>query len=232
MVSKKNFDGLKARTIFCFWTGDNPMSETRKSSLFSMEEITECNVRLITKDNLHEWILEDHPIHPAYEYLSAVHRADYLRAYFMRHYGGGYSDVKRPSGSWIKSFRVLDTYENIWITGYPEGDEDCIASIPDRELYKNMQSVYWRMIGNGSYICRKGSPLVKEWLEGVHKILDEKLERLRAYPAPNTRARSDKDPCYVLKWTEICGNIFHPLVYKYIDRVATTLPMPDCKNYL
>jgi len=225
------FDGLSTRTIFCFWTGDNPMSETRQESVDNMEEITECNVKLITKDNLKEWELEDAPIHPAYEYLSAVHRADYLRAYFMFHYGGGYSDIKRAGGSWLKSFNLMHRRSDIWAVGYPEEDEDCIAGIDDTKLYKKMQKVYWRMIGNGSYICRKGTPLVNEWLEGVNKILDQKLESLRAYPAPNPRARSDEDPRYVLKWTEICGNVFHPLVYKYLNHVAPVLPMPDCKKY-
>jgi hypothetical protein len=227
-----NINALAERVIFCFWTGDNPMSEIRKNSVALMEGVTECNIKLITKDNLHEWELEDHPIHPAYEHLSAVHRADYLRAYFMCHYGGGYSDVKMATGSWLKAFSLLDRYENIWVVGYPELDEDCIAGIPDRELYKKMQNIYWRMVGNGSYVCRKRSPLVREWLAGVHKVLDEKLQALKAYPAPNPRARSDEDPRYVLKWTEICGNVFHPLVYKYIDHVAPILPMPNCSYYL
>jgi hypothetical protein len=197
-----------------------------------MGDITGCNIKFITKDNLKKWEVPGHPIHPAYEYLSAVHRSDYLRAYFMCHYGGGYSDIKMATGSWRPAFDLLNRYENIWVVGYRELDEGCIAGIADKQLYKKMQSVYWRMVGNGSYVCRKGSPLVKEWLEGVHKILDEKFERLKAYPAPNPRARSDEDARYVLKWTEICGNVFHPLVYKYIDHVAPILPMPDCQHYL
>jgi hypothetical protein len=232
MSKKREFDGLQSRTIFCFWTGDNPMSEARTASLKQMAEITGCTVQLITKDNLKDWEVEEDPIHLAYEFLSAVHRADYLRAYFMCHYGGGYSDVKKPTGSWKKAFDVLTRYETLWVVGYPEADEGCIACIDDKGLYKKMQSVYWRMVGNGSYVCRKGSPLVNEWLTQVHTLLDEKLPMLHAYPAPHPRAHSQEDPRYALQWTELCGHIFHPLVYTYIDHVAPILPPPDCTHYL
>jgi len=33
-------DALKSRTIFCFWTGDNPITERRKYSVECMGEIT------------------------------------------------------------------------------------------------------------------------------------------------------------------------------------------------
>ena len=53
---------------------------------------------------LDKYILQEHPLHQSFNYLSETHKADYLRTYFMRFHGGGYSDIKKTSGSWIDSF--------------------------------------------------------------------------------------------------------------------------------
>jgi hypothetical protein len=224
-------DALKSRTIFCFWTGDNPITDRRKQSVECMAEITGCKVQFITKDTLHSWILPYAPLHKAYSFLSAVHKADYLRAYFMCHYGGGYSDIKIPTGSWIPAFEALEKNSDLWVVGYPEGSPDDLAAVDDKELYRKMQSVYSKMVGNGSYVCRSGTPLVRRWLAEVHRILDRSYEQLQAYPAPHPRAMKQQDPKYALKWTEICGNVFHPLVYEYLEHVSTALPKPICYGY-
>lgn len=79
-----------------FWTNDKgEITPNRFRSLNQFKEISEVDVILITKDNLHEYILPENPLHPSYKYLSAVHRSDYLRTYFMHFYGGGYSDIKK-----------------------------------------------------------------------------------------------------------------------------------------
>jgi len=79
-----------------------------------MEEITGCKVCCVYKDDLSKYILE-HPLHEAYEYLSETHKADYLRTYFMHFYGGGYSDIKRSSGSWLKAFDDLENSDK-WLS--------------------------------------------------------------------------------------------------------------------
>jgi len=58
-------DALKNRIIFCFWTGNNPMSEARKESLNKMREITNCSVILVTPETLPCWEVKSDPIHPA-----------------------------------------------------------------------------------------------------------------------------------------------------------------------
>ena len=224
-------DALKSRTIFCFWTGDNPITERRKYSVECMYEITGCKIEFITKDDLSSWILPYAPLHKAYPFLSAVHKADYLRAYFMCHYGGGYSDIKIPTGSWIPAFEALEKNPDLWVVGYPEGSPDDLAAVDDKELYRKMQQVYSQMVGNGSYVCRSGTPLVRRWLTEVHRILDRVYEQLEAYPAPHPRVMKQEDPKYALKWTEICGNVFHPLVYEYLSHVSTDLPKPICHGY-
>jgi hypothetical protein len=224
-------DGLEDTLLFCFWTGDNPLTTARLYSISKMAEITGANVQLVTKDTIHSWEVPESPFHPAYSYLSAVHKADYLRAYFMCHYGGGYTDIKVPTGSWLPAFETMRKDESLWVVGYPESSPSDIAFVNNNELYQNMQSVYFKMIGNGSYICRKGTPLVKEWLTNIHQILDKKLEQLKAFPAPHPRAKFPEDAQYALHWTEICGSVFHPCVYTYLDHVSTSLPKPVCHSY-
>ncbi len=81
-------DYINERVIFTFWTGDNVMSESRARCFNLLESSTQCRVILVTKDNLSKYVKN---LHPAYQYLSETHKADYLRTYFMNHYGGGYS---------------------------------------------------------------------------------------------------------------------------------------------
>jgi hypothetical protein len=71
--------------LFCFWTGDNPMTPNRLKALSTMRN-SGLDVIFLTQKNIDTWVLDADPLHPAYQYLSAIHRADYLRMYFMHNY--------------------------------------------------------------------------------------------------------------------------------------------------
>ena len=75
------------RTIWCFWTGDNDITPNRARNLESMKKIL-GNVQLVSNKNLEDYIVPKDPIPDAYWNLSYTHRADFLRFYFMYHYGG------------------------------------------------------------------------------------------------------------------------------------------------
>jgi hypothetical protein len=75
------------RKLFCFWTGDNAIPVARARSIDSLSN-SGLEVCLITNDTIGEYLSEC-DLHPAYYSLNLAHRADYLRAYFMHHYGGG-----------------------------------------------------------------------------------------------------------------------------------------------
>jgi len=217
--------------IFCFWTGENPITERR---LFGLETICKnsgCKVEYITKDTVYKWQKNNYPFHPAYEYLSAVHKADYLRCYFMYHYGGGYCDIKPLYNSWKPAFELIKKNTELWAVGFAEESPGDIANIDDKRLYSKMQMRYKDMIGTSAYIFRPKTQLALEWINKVHSILDNKYESLKSYPAPDSRTKNEEDSKYALKWTEILGNVFHPLCYKYLNRVSTILPKPDCINY-
>jgi len=209
--------------IYTFWTGDNKMSRQRKKSLKQLRKKSKCNVILITPKNLNNYILKNHPLHKSYQYLSETHKADYLRTYFMRFYGGGYSDIKKTSGSWISSFEKLQNNKNIWIIGYKE--------VKDGVANSQLVDKWEYLIGNCAYICKKDTQLVKDWYNEMIKLLDDSYEKLKKNPSTFPQDQKDSGSGYPLEWNELLGRIFHPLVYKYKNHVSNTLPISIFKNY-
>ena len=153
--------------IYCFWTDNNPMSKRRHNNLNNLKSKTGYELILITTATLDNKILHEHPLHPAYQYLSAVHKSDYLRTYFMRLHGSGYSDVKDTKGSWVESFELLRKNDNKWINGYQEISPFGVGYTPFKDKWKSL-------LGNGCYICKPNTPFVIEWYNEMIKLLDEK----------------------------------------------------------
>jgi len=75
------------------------MSRQRHLCLEQLKKVTLCEVVLVTPHSLGKYLLDDHPLYPSFFYLSQTHKADYLRTYFMRFHGGGYTDIKQTTGS-------------------------------------------------------------------------------------------------------------------------------------
>ena len=212
--------------IYCFWTGDNELTPNRKDCLEQLTKTTECSLRLITKQNLHEYILPDNPLHPGYEYLSETHKADYLRTYFMHFYGGGYTDIKRTTGSWKKAFDDFKQ-SKYWICGYPEVDYNV--------AYTPIVSKWSELIGVCAYICKPKTPLTTEWYTEMMALIDTKLPDLKLNPSKFPQDCKEKshyffylsNSQYPLEWNELLGRIFHKVAYKYKDHLLNTLPLPD-----
>ena len=213
--------------VYMFWTNNTGgLTPNRIRSINQFSKVSGAEVVLVTNKNLHKYILPEHPVHPAYRYLSAVHRSDYLRTYFMHFHGGGYSDIKMTTGSWVSSFEKLNNSEKM-IIGYKEIKAKDIAGPPD------LQSKWMYLIGNGAYICKPNTKLTKEWYTNMIKILDYKLPRLQRFPAMYSRDHAEKSRNkYPIKWTEILGSIFHPLCYKYKSEILYTLPSCVCIGYM
>lgn len=208
--------------IYTFWTDTNLMSEQRKRCLESLQKNSDVEVVLVTYENLSSYIIE--PLHPAYYYLSAVHKADYLRTYFMNFYGGGYSDIKETTSSWKESFNTLSNSDK-WMIGYKE--------INGGVAYQPYVNEWKELIGNCAYICKPQTPLTKEWYSEMLELLDNKLERLKLNPATQPRDCSEASGGkYPIEWNEMLGRIFHKINYKHKDMVLNTLPLPKFNNYL
>jgi hypothetical protein len=210
--------------IYCFWTGSNEITPNRVNCLEQLKATTNCEVILVTKDTLPNYILPDHPLHEAYQYLSETHKADYLRTYFMNFYGGGYTDIKYTTGSWTPAFDDLHN-SDAWMNGYKEGDSGCIAYPPVAE--------YWNeLIGNGAYIAKPRTPLTEEWYSAMITFLDSRLEKLRLNPARYPRDGYSGSTNYPIAWAEMLGFIFHRVSFTYRDKLLKTVPTPIFHSYL
>jgi len=202
------------------------MSPARATCLARLGETTECNVVLVTPETLPQYILQNHPLHPGYPYLSAVHKADYLRTYFMQFYGGGYADIKLQTGSWKRSFALLNGSNGMkWICGYPEIGKDAVCGPPD------LQSRWTKTIGLGAFICRPNTPLTRQWYTRLMQHMDATYAELQAHPATDPRDHSGLGTGYPLQWSELLGQIFHPIVDAYLPYVSRSLPIPLFEAY-
>ena len=212
--------------IYCFWTGTNLMSDNRKICLQQLRETSKCNVILVIPETLNNYILDEHPLHPSFNYLSETHKADYLRTYFMRFHGGGYSDIKRTTGSWVESFVKLKKSDK-WIIGYKE--------INGGVAYPPLYHKWRELIGNGAYICKANTPFVIEWYNEMIKLMDEKHSELKKNPAKFPQDRKElynnAVDCYPIEWNEMLGRIFHKIVYKYKNKILNTLPICIFHSY-
>jgi hypothetical protein len=211
--------------IFVFWTGSNEMSENRKRCLQDIINNTQCKVEFVTIHNLQDYIKE--PMHEAYAYLSEVHKADYLRTYFMHFYGGGYTDVKMQRGSWVSSFEKLNANEHALICGYREGSAMDIAGVD------SVKQHWYKLIGNCAYICKPNTWFTKLWYESMIRLLDSKLEELKRHPAKHPRDHKEQVGGYPMGWTEMLGRIFHKICSENLDKnfIMYDLPAPYFFNY-
>ena len=214
---------MNSRTIYCFWTGSNEITPTRRSCLDHLKEHSGVNVVLVTPETLDSYIVPGHPLHEAYQYLSLHHRSDYLRVYFMHHFGGGYSDIKRTGGSWVKAFDDMD--ESTGVNGYQEIHPDHIAYPPHRPLWNIL-------IGNGAFIFKPRTLISEFFYNEVNAVLDSKLSALKRNPAVSPLEGSESGSGYPLEWNELMGRIFHRIQPAFLDRrIKTSVPYPDLDNY-
>lgn len=223
------------QNIFVFWTGDNHMSPNRIVSLNKLRMVSKCDIVLVTKDNLSNFILTSDPLPEAYNYLSETHKSDFLRPYFMHYHGGGYSDIKQTTGSWTNSFNELYNSSTTILCGYPEFSYHQIA----HTAYKK----YWNiMIGCGAFISKKNTILTKEWYSQAKRFIESKTQQLRKNPATHPQECSEGNGYegiqphgvrsnYPIEWNEIMGRIFHPLVFKYRNFISRSVPQPIIHNY-
>jgi len=207
------------RVIYTFWTGENEMSQNRKEALSGLIQKSEIPVVLITPKNINYYT--DKPIHEAYNYLSETHKADYLRTHFMHFHGGGYSDIKKTTGSWLDSFENLQKSDK-WICGYKE--------IKGGVAYGPLHDKWDSLIGNGAYICKPNTPLTNVWYNEMISLLDKKLDRLKSNPAKHPQDQGAESG-YPIEWNEMLGRIFHKVSYDYKDYILRTLPISVFTNY-
>lgn len=237
------------RKIFCFWTGNNEISEIRKQGIASLAE-SGLEVCLVTNTNLHEFIPSE-KLHPAYYSLNLAHRADYLRAYFMHHFGGAYCDIKPLTSSWISVFEELATSNYFLAAGYPEvgrwGVGNCYHStiqLNESRIktlyfyikYRFLQLNYTKLIGNGAFIFKPQTSITQAWWDELNFRLDKLQDKLLLHPAqyPKERMGHVYDGIaseYPVPWSYLLGEILAPIILKHSSRVLKNLPPPLMEKY-
>lgn len=236
--------------LYVFWTGDNEIPDIRMDCINSIRANSKANVVLVDNKNLSDYI-SPCDIHPAYHFLNLAHKADYLRCYFMHHFGGGYCDIKKVSNSWEPSFSLLSNDDNLMCVGYPEVNRWGVGNLyksykllnksnmellKKQALYRFYQLNYKKLIGNCAFIFKPNTPITQEWWNSLNMRLDYLLPDLQKNPAKYPKdyrgkfydgVRSD----YAVPWSFILADIIQPLSYKYRNCISRSLPKPDFNNY-
>jgi hypothetical protein len=247
--SKKQFELLDyqngiPKVIWCYWAG-GAMNSARAKSFELLVANIGVPVCLITKENITDFVLEANPLHPAFKYLSAVHQSDYLRAYFLHHYGGGWHDIKAT----LMNFdRVWDyfTDQNIFLVGKPE-IKDCPARVFDQNG-RWMPDFWQELVSAIAWVGKPNTPFSTDLLKNMEAHLELNFELLKEFPGIHPREKKievrnfiakffktidfrlkGKNPNYPLQWT-FFGNFFHPLNYSYKNNILNILPVDDVKN--
>ncbi len=227
-------NALQERIIWCFWLGDKQMSFFRRLSFSILKLFSGAKVILLTDKSLKEYELKNDPFHKSYYLLSATQKSDYLRCYFMYHYGGGYSDIKGFYFNWKPYFKMLENSDKDFV-GTAEGSSADIASnkVEVRNAYKNLAS-------NGFYIHKAKSFFAKEWKRKVDNLLDKVYPQLKKQDGlyhPRAIKGGIHNPIkeellkkfpkhYPLRWAEINGEILHQLEFENQDRFLLKMPYP------
>ncbi|MHA6508230.1 glycosyltransferase family 32 protein [Tessaracoccus sp. Y1736] len=216
------------RQAYCFWTGDNPLSANRLASLDLMRARLDLPVHLVTPADLGEWVVEGHPLHPAYEYLSLVHRSDYLRAYFLHFHGGAYLDIKQPLGSWLQAFEASERDPQGWYRAPRIRSSADVVSLPGR-LGRDLRRYHGDTVATHAGIAWSATAFTAEWLREVERRLDAGLEQAREFPG---QARGDVVG-YPFSWHDLLARVFHPLCLKYRQNLRADERLRlDYDNYL
>jgi hypothetical protein len=235
---KPNFDNIEfingvPKVVFVCWFGgykvDNQkMSKNRFEAFTSLVENIGVPVILITSKNYSSFIKQSYPIHKSFELLSGNHKSDYIRAYFLHHYGGGYHDIKHREESWQDCWGDWLVDDNIWIYGRRENNRRAIGYPPNAS---NTRNKYNKLVTMGWVICKPNTKYTSNLLNKIEDVLDKKYPELETYPGYNSAGYYHENPFqmaeennYPLRWLEIMGEISHPLMLEHTIHIKYGLP--------
>ncbi|MCL6258251.1 hypothetical protein M3O96_04080 [Aquiflexum sp. TKW24L] len=247
--SKKEFELLEVqngvpKVIWGYWAGGS-MNASRSKSFEILLANIGVTVCLVNKENVTDFVDKKYPLHPAFEYLSAVHQSDYLRAYLLHHYGGGWHDIKATLMNYEKVWGHFSD-PNIYLVGKPE-----VKGGPAKVFDKDGRWMpdYWSdLVSAIAWVGRPNTPLSHDLIKNMEAHLDANFELLKQNPGVHPREKKleasnpitklfktidfrfkGKNPNYPLVWT-FFGDFFHPLNYLYKNHISNQLPVDEKKN--
>lgn len=213
------------------------MNENRVRSLEMMRRSLGVPVLLVNAENINDFIVEGSPLHPAFEFLSDVHKSDYIRIYLLHHYGGGWHDIKPTEISYSGAWDVFADPE-VYFVGKPEIDGGAACVYDDEGSY--MPHVWQGLVATNRWIGRAHTPLSRRLFDLINGVLDENYKQLSRSPAHNAYSHKDDrrnsklirrllGRRYPLQWT-LFGDLFHPLNYEFRHNFSRTLPFDAVEN--
>lgn len=217
--------------ITTFWLGGATLSANRQRGIDSIREFNPgVDVRLFGDDDIAAIVVAGHPFHPAYRHLALTHRSDYLRCYVMHFYGGGYTDIKPIHRSWSPALRRLDAIPYAWALGFRELTHVSPTDLPGR-IQDDVRRNFFRIIGNGAFIMRPGTPLTREWFDELHRRMDLYAADLARHPG-GIRG-GEEGGAYPVPKHALLGDILGPLALKYHEHLIIDESIrPDFEGYL
>lgn len=202
---------------YIFWTGENDLPKTRLTALQGLRaQNPGTSIELITPDRLPEYIVDEAPLHPAYEHLSYVHKSDYLRSYFMHFHGGVYLDLKPLSAPVLGLVEKLNSNDSVWACG-PSELSKFNASPASGRLGRDQEKYFRQCISQYLFAFKPGSSWTSDWYHEVQRRMDYFEDLLIAHPAQDAYGRTGD---YPVPWNSLHGVVFTPLTLKYIEHSA------------
>ena len=176
-------DAGRVAIWFC-WTGENALPGYLELCMetFARRAGGRFRVELVRASDVTQLLLGE--VHPAYEHLSRVHRADYLRCELAHRYGGLYCDV--DTICWADLSALLHQLES------------CSAVLYGHAL------LFEAGMNVGCF--RRNSLFTACWRRALHSRLDRRLNSLREFRATNACETEDG-----LEWNEILRDVLVPL---------------------
>lgn len=101
-----------------FWFGP-PFQGARLEAYEALIRRVGVPLHLVVSSNLKKYVLPGFPLHPAFKFLTPVHKSDYLFSYFSHHVGGAFHDIKHPFRDWNPYFNKMQATPEAWLMGSP-----------------------------------------------------------------------------------------------------------------
>mmetsp|Transcript_23831 Transcript_23831/g.80490 ORF Transcript_23831/g.80490 Transcript_23831/m.80490 type:complete len:392 (+) Transcript_23831:2460-3635(+) len=180
------------------WTGTNQMPAYLELCIetFRRRAGSVFHVRLVRHHELAELLGDS--LHPAYELLSYVHRADYLRCELLHAYGGLYCDCDTVCvGNLAPALVAL-------------GSASAVLVAEPAMIYE---------AGINAALCRRDSTFTRCWRASLHARLDARMHALRTFRADGDTSPTE-DP---LEWNEILRDLVAPLCAALDDAAPRSL---------
>lgn len=239
------------RRIFVIWLGPERMSANRKSALECLESRAGVPLEFVSENDIAKWEHPNRPISRYFSFLTTIDQSDYLRAYLMALHGGGYSDIKCTSGSWIQAFDEFRCM-SVDVVAYRLGHPSLAASFgvhPRRRLRSIFRPALWRhiryrmryptLMGPSAFIIRPFSRFAVRYLDDIESAIDARADELVAFQASHSGGKwpighetyNQSLAGYPFTWGSLCMDIHQPLCVALPESIRFALPSPIVSGY-